>query len=257
MPSFQSGKVTVYENDNLVTRHYFIVENMHEAICVQVLNIMLVGMFVPSIIFTKLENKLLLKFGGDKGGKFVKFKFGVTIMNSPFLNSPDSFGVIRTLDTDDSYFNLKHGIFNMLEGTLNLLFYYDDYVQSIIMKTSEGDVINVIYAKKNVTSDIFSNISLLNEQSTNFNLTHRDNDIPVIVTKDDKREKYLWLVCENNIVSIMRVSGTSDKDFKIIWGHSLASHIPCEDLTTLSVSFMIIHALLRGDIEFLNPVVGV
>ena len=80
---------------------------MLEAIRVQVYCLMSVGMFVPSKIFTKINNSVVLNFGGDKDGKFMKFKFGVTIMNTPFANSPDSFDVLSTLDAEDSFYNLK------------------------------------------------------------------------------------------------------------------------------------------------------
>ena len=107
MPSFHSGKVTAYESNNVIQRQFFVIDNMLDAIRVQVLRLMSVGMFVPSKVFTKLNNSVVLKFGGDKGGKFMKFKFGVTIMNTPFANSLDSFDVLGMLDAEDSFYNLK------------------------------------------------------------------------------------------------------------------------------------------------------
>ena len=80
---------------------------MLEAIRVQVFCLLSVGMFAPSNFFTKINNSIVLKFGGDKGGKFMKFKFGVTIMNTPFANSPGSFDLLGTLDAEDSFYNLK------------------------------------------------------------------------------------------------------------------------------------------------------
>ena len=58
------------------------------------------------------NNSIILRLGGDKGGHFIKFKFDVTVMNTPVLNFQDNADVLGTLDSKDSPFNLRHGLFN-------------------------------------------------------------------------------------------------------------------------------------------------
>jgi hypothetical protein len=48
-----------------------------------------------------------IRFGGDKGGDVMQFKFGFTVMNYLQTNSPDAFELCLSLDAPDSYFNLK------------------------------------------------------------------------------------------------------------------------------------------------------
>jgi hypothetical protein len=62
----------------------------------------------PSSELTELDDDtIIVRFGGDKGGHFVQFKFGFTVMNYVQTNSPDAFELCLSLDAPDSYFNLK------------------------------------------------------------------------------------------------------------------------------------------------------
>ena len=56
-------------------------------------------------------NFIILKFGGDKGGKVLNIKFGVTIMNTHLSNSVDAFDLVAALEYEDLYNNLNTGIF--------------------------------------------------------------------------------------------------------------------------------------------------
>jgi hypothetical protein len=62
----------------------------------------------PSSELTALDDDtIIIRFGGDKGGDFMKFKFGFTVMNYLQTNSPDAFELCLSLDAPDTYFNLK------------------------------------------------------------------------------------------------------------------------------------------------------
>ena len=67
-------------------------------------------------------NFIILKFGGDKGGKALKIKFGVTIMNTPLSNSVDAFDLVAALESEDFYTNLNTGIFEYYKTKLSVFF---------------------------------------------------------------------------------------------------------------------------------------
>jgi hypothetical protein len=62
----------------------------------------------PSSEFTDLDDDtIIIRFAGDKGGRFIQFNFGVTVMNYVQANSPDTFELCLSLDAPESYFNLE------------------------------------------------------------------------------------------------------------------------------------------------------
>ena len=67
-------------------------------------------------------NFIILKFGGDKGGKALKIKFGVKIMNTLLSNSVDAFGLVAVLESEDLYNSLNTGIFEYYKTKLSALF---------------------------------------------------------------------------------------------------------------------------------------
>ena len=73
----------------------------------------------------------------------MKFKFGVTTMNTHFPNYPNSFDILDMLDTDDSYHNTKHGLFYMWENNLNCLFSKTNGLNIIVVKIKEHAFIKV------------------------------------------------------------------------------------------------------------------
>ena len=82
IPEFETGLIKFYKNDKILVRKYFYVTDMKEAIRDNLLGIFETGLFQPSSCFTTLDNSyIILRFGGEKRGHFMKFKFGVTVMN--------------------------------------------------------------------------------------------------------------------------------------------------------------------------------
>ena len=147
MPDFETGHVQVYEAKKLVMRQYFVVEDLLECVRMQIFSVMESGLFIPSNFFTTLtDGSIILRFGGDKGGHFMKFKFGFTVMNTPFPNSPDSFDVLGTLDAEDSAFNLRHGLFNQWVVPLNIMFNEQERLRAVVLKSSSDMLIDVFSA---------------------------------------------------------------------------------------------------------------
>jgi len=71
------------------------------------------GLILLSYECTMLSDDILLcQFGGSKGGMFMQFKFGLTIMNCQEPNYATAFDVCAMLDAPDTYSNLKATIFD-------------------------------------------------------------------------------------------------------------------------------------------------
>ena len=70
------------------------------------------------------DETIILRFGGDKGGKFMQFKFGVTVMNCRDPNSPDAFDLLASLDAPDTYYNMKTAIFDDYKAELDFFLNY-------------------------------------------------------------------------------------------------------------------------------------
>jgi hypothetical protein len=68
--------------------------------------------FLPSSSFTLLDDStLIIRFGGDKGGKKMAFKWGLTVMNAPKPNSSAALDLLTTMEAFDKYNNLRDAIF--------------------------------------------------------------------------------------------------------------------------------------------------
>jgi hypothetical protein len=68
--------------------------------------------FLPSFSFTLLyDSTLIIRFGGDKGGKKMAFKWGLTVMNAPKPNSSAALDLLATMEAFDKYNNFCDAIF--------------------------------------------------------------------------------------------------------------------------------------------------
>jgi hypothetical protein len=57
------------------------------------------------------DSTIIIRFGGDKGGKKMAFKWGVTAMNAPKPNSSAALDLVATMEAFDKYNNLRDDIF--------------------------------------------------------------------------------------------------------------------------------------------------
>jgi hypothetical protein len=68
--------------------------------------------FLPSSSFTLLDDStLIIRFGGNKGGNTMAFKWGITVMNAPKPNSSAAMDLLATMEAFDKYNNLRDAIF--------------------------------------------------------------------------------------------------------------------------------------------------
>jgi hypothetical protein len=68
--------------------------------------------FLTSSLFTFLDDSILIiRFGGDKRGKKIAFKWGLAVMNPPKPNSSTALDLLTTMEAFDKYNNLRDAIF--------------------------------------------------------------------------------------------------------------------------------------------------
>jgi hypothetical protein len=57
------------------------------------------------------DSTIIIRFGGDKGGKNMAFKGGFTVMNAPKPNLSAALDLLATMEAFDKYNNLRDDIF--------------------------------------------------------------------------------------------------------------------------------------------------
>ena len=72
------------------------------------------------------DDALIMRFGGDKGGNFMQFKCGMTVMNCHSPNGADAFDTRVTLDAPDTRSNLQ-SLFESKESEHDLPFELHDF----------------------------------------------------------------------------------------------------------------------------------
>jgi hypothetical protein len=97
--------------------------------------------FVPYSSFTLLDDSILIiRFGGDKEGKKMAFKWGITVVNAPKLNSPVALDLLATMEAFDKYNNLRDAIFqHRVEES------------ALIFNTERDPILITIHAKSGIT----------------------------------------------------------------------------------------------------------
>ena len=143
LPSFTVKKVNVTVKDQIRERRMFIVDSVSGYICKQLKRLIENDLFVPSSTNTcLLDNTVIVRLGGDKGGKEMMFKFGFSIMNQSLANSPEAFDLCVTLDAFDTYANLQCAIFNEQTGwksEMKMIFEINPPPHFIILTDNEDE----------------------------------------------------------------------------------------------------------------------
>jgi hypothetical protein len=57
------------------------------------------------------DSTIIIRFGGDKGGKKMAFKWGLTVMNASNPNSSTALDLLATMEAFDKYNSLRDAIF--------------------------------------------------------------------------------------------------------------------------------------------------
>jgi hypothetical protein len=68
------------------------------------------------------DSTIIIIFGGDKGGKKMAFKWGLTVMNAPKPNSSAALDVLATMEAFDKYNNLSDAILQHHEEESAVIF---------------------------------------------------------------------------------------------------------------------------------------
>jgi hypothetical protein len=115
-------KMKLLVNGTLQERRVFHVNRICDVIVDRVFDLFQHSVFVPSSSITALDDtNIIVRLGGDKGGKTMAFKFGVTVMNCLQPNLPENFDLVATIEAFDTYHNLKTAIFDYYKSELSWL----------------------------------------------------------------------------------------------------------------------------------------
>jgi hypothetical protein len=200
--------------------------------------------FLTSSSFTTLDDStLIIRFGGEKGGKKMAFKWGLAVMNSPNPNSSAALDLLAMMEALDKYNNLRDAIFqHHVEET------------AVIFNTERDPVIITIRAK--------SGIPLLVKVSecglVDVPLLHD----PVFCERGSCPEFESWIRSGQKARLCFEDGGD-------VWGLSIMDNILVESeipflekkenkgiQKTLIYKEYSLHVLLGGDNEFLHTVCG-
>jgi hypothetical protein len=122
MCDYRIFKENVLVNGTLQERRVFRMNRICDVIKDRVHDLFKNSVFVPSSSITGLDDStIIVRLGGDKGGKTMAFKFGLTVMNCLQPNLPENFDLIATVEAFDVYHNLKTAIFDHYRSELHWL----------------------------------------------------------------------------------------------------------------------------------------
>lgn len=123
LPSFVISTEQLLVDGKKKPRRTFRVKSISEVISSEIQRIINSGCFVASSKICKVDDdKILVRFLGDKGGTFMQFKFGLSVMNQPDPNSTSALELLGTMEAFDTYPNLHDALFKHWKLELDLLF---------------------------------------------------------------------------------------------------------------------------------------
>ena len=248
LPNFTIGDVNVYEKNKLVQRTLFQVDNILDTISGSAFNLISRGLFIETSLFTSIaDDVIMLRFAGDKGGSFMKFKFGVTLMNQPFPNSPDSLDLLAVLDTEDSFYNLKHGIFSQIKDELDILF---DTETSLFLTIFENEtkVVGVCFSYGSLETT-FANVTLIDIGENNVSETKNR-----ILLMGNNEINFVGIVQSGKLVGVGSLRGNEIPGLETVI--MLREEVSVTKIGSIKVTQKKVRSTLSGDIEFLCNVLG-
>lgn len=218
-------------------------------------------MFLPSQVFSLIDNdRIILKFGGDKGGKTLKTKFGVTIMNTPLSNSVDAFDLIAAVDSEDSYHNLKVGIFDFYRRDLSALF--DDNKPLSMLVIIDSDHIPIYCCVHN--SEAFDPSIFIEAKYVTLATESADeNPLDRFSDYEHSTNDVLMLTNLNRFVRILLIDGIHIHGFCVVNDQDeitktmlFSKVISVNEWKKCVVKSHKVHSVLSGDIAFICNIVG-
>ena len=167
----------------------------------------------------------------------MKFKFGVTVMNTPFPNSPDSFDVLGTLDSEDSSSNLQNGLFHRWVDHLNIFFDDVNPIQAVKISSSSGDLIELLFGDNSVKDTTFTGLNFqVFESEVEAELS---SQTPIIMTACTNNEKYVWKMNSEYVARLAKLYSTGDSQGeKVVWQKDFKRKLVRSDVEEVKTSFL-------------------
>jgi hypothetical protein len=139
IPDHTITMVKLLVNKTMQPRRAFRVARWTQVIELQVSNFFENQVFLPSSLFTLLDDStLIIRFGGDKGGKKMVFKWELTVTNAPKPNSSAALDLLATMEAFDKYNNLHDAIFQHHVEESALIFNTERDPVLITIRTKSG-----------------------------------------------------------------------------------------------------------------------
>jgi hypothetical protein len=139
MPDYTIYMVKFLVNKTMQPRRVFRVARWTQVIELRVSKLFENQVFLPSSSFTLLDDStIIIRFGGNKGGKKMAFKLGLTVMNAPKPNSSAALDLLATMEAFDKYNNLRHAILHHHVEESAVIFNTKVYPVLITIRTKGG-----------------------------------------------------------------------------------------------------------------------
>lgn len=123
LPSFKIYKEELLVDNKPVSRLVYRVVSIAEVICDEISRALNNGVLILGSRLAELEDdEIAIRFLGDKGGNFMAFKFGLSVMNQPQPNATPNFALLGTMEAFDIYYNLEKALFGHWKNELDFLF---------------------------------------------------------------------------------------------------------------------------------------
>ena len=198
------------------------------------------------------DNTLVIRFGGDKGGNFMQFKYGITVMNCHSPNGADAFDICMTLDAPDTYSNLQL-LFESKESEHEFYFNLDTPPSFGMLETEDHQVLCdcVFNVAGDSTTKSFEEMWVKRED-VELNMDDHESSAGVHSggPYSIKSTSKLQVLIESGTAWGIRLSDLDE----VVLRFRLA--IPISKLDKVNPKAYKLHCVLGGDIAFINMIVG-
>jgi hypothetical protein len=141
VPDCTISKVKVAIKGQEVERQSLQVDRLTDVISHRIVSLYENKVLKKSSDMTLLDDDtLIIRFGGDKGGNFMQFKYGITVMNCHSPNGADAFDICMTLDAPDTYANLQP-LFESKEAEHEFYFNLETPPSFAMLETEDNQVL--------------------------------------------------------------------------------------------------------------------
>jgi hypothetical protein len=250
VPDCTISKVKVAIKGQEVERQSFQVDRLTDVISQRIVSLYENQVLKKSSDMTLLDDDtIIVRFGGDKGGNFMQFKYGITVMNCHSPNSADAFDICMTLDAPDTYANLQ-SLFKSKESEHE--FYFNlETPPSFGMLTTEDHQVLCDCMFNSTTTQSFEELW---ENREAVELDMDDNELSAGVHSGGP-----YSLKSTTKLQVLVESGTAwgirflDFDEMVL---RFRSAIPFSKLDKVNPKANKLHCVLGGDIAFINMAVG-